>query len=141
MEHGRFAAFCLRHRKQLKTVGILGIVGLGYYFLTQLTPFRIPCLFQKITGLACPGCGVTHFCIRVLHMDFWGAARENLALTVLLPIWIAAAFIRTVWRPKWLQKNSCGEQILLWGSVALLLVFGIVRNLPGMEFLLPSYRQ
>ena len=31
------------------------------------------------------------------------------------------------------------ENILLWGSVAVLLLFGVLRNLPGLEFLLPSY--
>lgn len=42
------------HRKQLRTAGIFFLLGLAYYIVTQLTPLRIPCLFQKITGLACP---------------------------------------------------------------------------------------
>lgn len=141
MEKSRFASYFRQYRKQLKTAGIVAALGLGYYILTRLTPFRIPCVFQKITGLACPGCGVTHFCMRLLQLDFSGAARENLALTVLLPVWMGALLIRVIWHPRWLQKNSRGEKILLWGSIAVLLVFGVVRNLPGMEFLLPSYRR
>ena len=31
------------------------------------------------------------------------------------------------------------DSILLWGSLVFLLLFGVVRNLPHMEFLLPSY--
>ena len=46
------------HRKQLRTAGIFFLLGLAYYIVTQLTPLRIPCLFQKVTGLACPGCGI-----------------------------------------------------------------------------------
>lgn len=141
MEKSRFASYFRQYRKQLKTAGIVAALGLGYYILTQLTPFRIPCVFQKITGLACPGCGVTHFCMRLLQLDFFGAVRENLALAVLLPIWMGALLIRVIWHPRWLQKNSRGEKILLWGSIAVLLVFGVMRNLPGMEFLLPSYRR
>ena len=134
-------AFCRTHKKQLRTAALLLGVGLLYYLLTQLTPFRIPCLFQTITGLACPGCGVSHFCIRLLHLDVLGAARENLALAVLLPIWSVAILIRVIWHPRWFCKNSRAEQILLWGSIAVLLLFGVVRNLPHMEFLLPSYRR
>jgi hypothetical protein len=64
--------FFRTHRKQLRTAGIFFLLGLAYYIITQLTPLRIPCLFQKITGLACPGCGISHFCIRLLHLDFLG---------------------------------------------------------------------
>ena len=75
--------FFRTHRKQFRTAGVFFLLGLAYYIVTQLTPLRIPCLFQKITGLACPGCGISHFCIRLLHLDFLGAARENLAIALL----------------------------------------------------------
>ena len=117
------------------------LLGLAYYIVTQLTPLRIPCLFQKITGLACPGCGISHFCIRLLHLDLLGAVKENLAITLLSPLWLAAFLVRVLWNPKWFAKGSKGENFLLWGSVVVLLLFGIVRNLPHMEFLLPSYLQ
>ena len=131
--------FFRTHRKQLRTASIFFLLGLAYYIVTQLTPLRIPCLFQKITGFACPGCGVSHFCIRLLHLDIPGAARENLAIAVLAPIWLGAAVIRMVWHPHWLAKNSRAEKLLLWSSLVFLLLFGVVRNLPHMEFLLPSY--
>ena len=133
--------FFRTHRKQLRTAGIFFLLGLAYYIVTQLTPLRIPCLFQKITGLACPGCGISHFCIRLLHLDFLGAARENLTITLLSPLWLAAFLVRVLWNPKWFAKGSKVENLLLWGSVVVLLLFGIVRNLPHMKFLLPSYLQ
>ena len=120
------------HRKQLRTAGIFFLLGLAYYIVTQLTPLRIPCLFQKITGLACPGCGISHFCIRLLHLDFLGAARENLAIALLSPLWLAAFLVRVLWNPKWFAKGGKGENLLLWGSVVVLLLFGVVRNLPHM---------
>ncbi|MCD8219460.1 MAG: DUF2752 domain-containing protein [Ruminococcus sp.] len=129
------------HRKQLRTTCMLLIIGLAYYALTQLMPFRIPCVFQKITGLACPGCGVTHFCIRLLHLDFRGAAKENLALACILPPWGLLLLIRTILHPRWLRKNGKLKQGFYWGCIAVLLVFGVVRNLPGFSFLLPSYLQ
>ena len=137
----RISLWLRRHTRQCRFAGVVLMLGMAYFLITQLTPFRIPCLFQKITGFACPGCGVSHFCIRLLHLDIPGAARENLAIAVLAPIWLGAAVIRRVWHPHWLAKNSRAEKLLLWGSLVFLLLFGVVRNLPHMEFLLPSYFQ
>ena len=64
---------------------------------------------------------------------------ENLAAALLAPLWLAGILIRALWNPAWFSKGSRAENILLWGSVAVLLLFGVLRNLPGLEFLLPSY--
>ena len=61
--------FFRTYRKQLQTAGVFLLLGLAYFLLTQLTPLRIPCIFQKITGFACPGCGMTHLCMRLLRLD------------------------------------------------------------------------
>lgn len=45
-------AFFRTYRKQLQTAGVFLLLGLAYFLLTQLTPLRIPCIFQKITGLS-----------------------------------------------------------------------------------------
>ena len=127
-------AFFRTYRKQLQTAGVFLLLGLAYFLLTQLTPLRIPCIFQKITGFACPGCGMTHLCMQLLRLDFAGAAGENLAAALLAPLWLAGILIRALF-----SKGSRAENILLWGSVAVLLLFGVLRNLPGLEFLLPSY--
>ena len=75
----------------------------------------------------------------LLGLDFAGAAGENLAAALLAPLWLAGILIRALWNPAWFSKGSRAENILLWGSVAVLLLFGVLRNLPGLEFLLPSY--
>ena len=77
--------------------------------------------------------------MRLLRLDFAGAAGENLAAALLAPLWLAGILIRALWNPAWFSKGSRAENILLWGSVAVLLLFGVLRNLPGLEFLLPSY--
>lgn len=82
---------------------------------------------------------MTHLCMQLLRLDFAGAAGENLAAALLAPLWLAGILIRALWNPAWFSKGSRAENILLWGSVAVLLLFGVLRNLPGLEFLLPSY--
>lgn len=124
--------------RKWKRAGIFLGIGFAYYFLTQVTSFRIPCLFREVTTFACPGCGITHFFLRLMQLDISGAIQENVAVAALLLIWFPLLAIRTIWHPHWLRKNGTFEKILAFICIGLLLLFGIVRNLPGMAFLLPS---
>ena len=45
--------------------------------------FAIPCVVQLITGIECPGCGMTRALILVTHFE-WGAAFRMNALVYLL---------------------------------------------------------
>ena len=42
---------------------LLGMAGLLYGIFVSYTGLAIPCLFRKVTGLLCPGCGVTGMCV------------------------------------------------------------------------------
>lgn len=137
-QKAKFQQYRQKHAKQWRCAGILLEIGFAYYLLIQFTPFHLFCLFQRITKLACPGCGITHFLVRLLHFDIPGAVQENVAVAGLILLWGPLLFIRVIWHPKWLQKNGRFERILACICVVLLLAFGILRNLPGMEFLLPS---
>lgn len=137
-QKAKFQQYRQKHAKQWRCAGILLGIGFAYYLLIQFTPFHLFCLFQRITKLACPGCGITHFLVRLLHFDIPGAVQENVAVAGLVLLWGPLLFIRVIWHPKWLQKNGRFERILACICVVLLLAFGILRNLPGMEFLLPS---
>ena len=137
-QKAKFQQYRQKHAKQWRCAGILLGIGFAYYLLIQFTPFHLFCLFQRITKLACPGCGITHFLVRLLHFDIPGAVQENVAVAGLILLWGPLLFIRVIWHPKWLQKNGRFERILACICVVLLLAIGILRNLPGMEFLLPS---
>lgn len=137
-QKAKFQQYRQKHAKQWRCAGILLGIGFAYYLLIQFTPFHLFCLFQRITKLACPGCGITHFLVRLLHFDIPGAVQENVAVAGLILLWGPLLFIRVIWHPKWLQKNGRFERVLAYICVVLLLLFGILRNLPGMEFLLPS---
>ena len=39
--------------------------------------FFIPCPFRTITGLRCPGCGLSHAAVSLARLDIRGAFREN----------------------------------------------------------------
>lgn len=118
-------------------LGILLGVGFVYWCVLTFTPFELQCVYYSITGYACAGCGMTHFCMDLLHLDLKDAYQENLMVGILLPIWLGLLLIRLIFHPKWLKLGTKTFYVFLWSSVGLMLIFGVVRNLPGFEFLLP----
>ena len=68
-----------------KTVLVCGI-GLAYAGFTSLTGWGIPCWIHAITGLHCPGCGISRMFLALLRLDLVAAARYNLFVLCLLPV-------------------------------------------------------
>lgn len=62
-----------RLKKLLMNIFLLGMAGLLYGIFVSYTGLAIPCLFRKVTGLLCPGCGVTGMCVALLHLNWKGA--------------------------------------------------------------------
>jgi len=52
--------------------------------LIYLTPFSIPCIFKTITGIPCPGCGVTRAFLLLLQFDILGAITMNIMFLPLI---------------------------------------------------------
>lgn len=118
---------------------LVAAVGIGYFALVQLTGISLFCPFQKLTGLACPGCGVTHLCARLVKGDP-AAFGENWGITLAATLWLITAGITLLRRRHILGiTKEKPVQAVTWGCIGLLLLFGVVRNLPGFTFLLPSY--
>ena len=99
---------------------LLGMAGLLYGIFVSYTGLAIPCLFRKVTGLLCPGCGVTGMCVALLHLNWKGAFFCHPVLFVLL-LPLTAVFI--------CSAAGYGQNLILYVSVAALVIFGVVRNL------------
>ncbi len=133
----RANTFWLEHRAAIRlTVGCM-IFGALYCVFTLLTGIGIPCIFREITGLHCPGCGVSRFFLHLVRFDFIGAISQNLAIAILFPLWILVVMVEFFWNPTALQRGSRFNLAMQLAVGILLIVFGILRNLPGFEFLLP----
>ena len=56
-------------RRRLRTAALAALAGLCYYIETQTLGFTLQCPFHQLTGLFCPGCGITTACIALLRGD------------------------------------------------------------------------
>lgn len=108
------------------------ILGFFYAIWFKITGLGIPCLFRLLTGLKCPGCGITHMCIDFLSGDFYGARRENVLLFYMLPalcLYWGINSMKYIITGRYLDSKF--TNILLWCAIASLLIFGICRNIVG----------
>lgn len=89
----------------------------------------IPCFFHKVTGLRCPGCGITRMLMALLEGDWRKAFYCNQALILLLPVigidfvWYHYCYIRYGY-----TKNAL-HNVLVWIILIVLGVFMILRNI------------
>lgn len=124
--------------KVLQVLFFLFALGLCYFILCNITDFRIPCIFHKITGFFCPGCGVTRMCLALLQFDIKTALQSNFAIFISLPFMILYAIRQTIRYIKYGKQNNSKKQSVFFSILAVLLVlFGILRNLPAFWFWQP----
>lgn len=120
-------------KRILKVVTVsasLFIAGCVYAFLNTRFGISIPCLFYKITGFQCPGCGVTRMCISLLKLDFKAAFGHNPAVLCMLPMGLYLIFNGTKrYILSGINKVPYSENIIMIIMIAVLLIFGIVRNI------------
>ena len=65
-------------------VALFFFAGFAYAAFIKLTGWRIPCLFRLVTGLKCPGCGITHSSVCFMKFDFQGMIQYNLFAPAIL---------------------------------------------------------
>ena len=120
----------IRIKKVLKKAGQAFLFALTC-FLSLSFHIPIPCVFKLFTGLNCPSCGVTRMGIAMMHGDLPVAFRYNQLLFVLTPffaLYILFFIIRYIKTGN--SKLSKTENIIFIIIIIMLIVYGIIRNLP-----------
>lgn len=121
-------------RERLKKVGIdctvLITVGLAYFLICNKIGFGIPCFFHQITGLKCPGCGISRMCISLLKGDVYSAFLYNRGVMLMSPFiiyFVIKEFYLYVRYNDFTLKNW--ERVLAIVLIVILIVFGLLRNI------------
>ncbi|TDD72886.1 DUF2752 domain-containing protein [Actinomadura darangshiensis] len=96
------------------------------------------CPFLALTGYYCPGCGGTRLVYALTHGDVGTAFGLNPLLFVLLPV-LGYLFVR--WTAMTAQglpmRSALFRPAVAYSFVGVLIVYGIVRNLPFAHALAP----
>lgn len=120
------------------SLGAIGAAGL--VLLYRVSPYDggfIPCPLYALTGLYCPGCGSARSTHELLHGNIDTAFAMNplwpVALVALVALWVVWVVRR--WRGESLRWGPPSWLPLSVGGVVLL--FAVLRNIPGLDWLGP----
>ncbi len=123
-------AMIKRFKEVMLKLLALFLIGIGYLIWCKFTGIFIPCMFRKITGLYCPGCGATHLFISLAKLDFIGAFWANPVMFVLLPLLFVILLYYIINYIKYGEiKSSRTINILIWISIISLTIFAVIRNI------------
>jgi hypothetical protein len=111
----------------------LSLMAAGAALAVSKLPLHLPtvCLFKRITGLPCAGCGMTHAFCAMANGHFEDAAHFNLAAIPLALIVAIAALLLFVEAfdnkphldPAW-QKT---QRLIIWAGGPVLLLSWIIN--------------
>lgn len=131
----------LRKKRSLRIViaaaaAAAALAGAVYLYFHNPHSYPLPCIFYSLTGFYCPGCGAGRASYSLLHGRFLDAFCYNPVMTAVLPLlglYVAARVI------DWAITggNHIDRKIsvkFVAGILVVVLLFGIVRNIPVYPF-------
>ena len=120
---------------------IIAFIAYGVYFLNKVYGIGFICVSRELTGLYCSGCGMTRAVLSLLKLDFYQAFRYNAFSVILIPI-LFFYFYGVVYAYCFNEKNFIAQKIpmMFWVVIiVLMLIYGVLRNIPYFAFLAPTY--
>ncbi len=101
---------------------VLALAGVLYFFNPATSSFYPPCVFSKLTGWSCPGCGGLRAAHHLLHGNVLDALRFNPLVVLVFPVFGAAA----AW--SMLRPASRWPILCLYATLGVSLAYGVLRN-------------
>jgi hypothetical protein len=117
----------------------LGVFAIGCFlvgfFNPSTTGFFPACPLLQVTGMACPGCGLTRGFHALFHGDIWTAISYNALIPIYCFIFLYGIIYLAsiVFRGRGLGINLISPIPLVLFLVTCL-VFGVLRNIPVEPF-------
>ncbi len=105
------------------------IIGILVLILLFKYGIGIPCIFHKITGLHCPGCGMTRAFGALIELKPYQAIRYN-ALLLLIPLYGIYCVLK--------YKHIKYANIIIYILLGIIIIYGILRNIPMFSYLAPT---
>lgn len=112
--------------------GMLG-GGLVYFILSLLGIHFISCPIKDLTGLDCPGCGLTRGSRALIDGDWATALGYHWFTPVFMLFWASVGFgliLPQPWRGKFLTLVKTSERVTRWPAILGigLVIYALTRN-------------
>lgn len=123
-------------KKKILLCILLLFLLIAYLYLGDRFHFHINCPIKELTGLYCPGCGITRMLTSILQLDFYQAFRYNPLIFISLPVFIffIIEYIITKKEPLY---NRIPTKIWI-AIIIIFIIYGLLRNFPLFDFLAPT---
>lgn len=110
--------------KQIRINSILLLILIGYYFLNKNFNIKIVCPIYYLTGLKCPGCGITRCLFSILEGKIIEAYNYNQIVFIMLPFLLAYYICCKI-----LNKPIKIPNYIFIILIIILIIWGIYRNI------------
>lgn len=121
---------------KIKDFVILLVIFLIYAVLIIKFDIGIPCIFYEVTGLYCPGCGITRLYVSLFEGDLYQAFRYNPIIFIDVPIIFILFVLDILLKDKKIIKKITNVLIII--LIVITVIFGVLRNIPAFSFLAPT---
>lgn len=121
---------------KIRDIIVLIVIFLIYAVLIIRFDIGIPCVFYEITGLYCPGCGITRLCLSLFEGDVYQAFRYNPIIFIDLPILFILFVLNIFFKNNKNIKKITDVIIIFLATITI--IFGVIRNIPIFSFLAPT---
>lgn len=122
-----------RIQRVARVAALFVCAGLLYAVILKILGRGIPCVFHDITGLRCPGCGMTHAMTALLNLDFNAFIQANLFAPLII-IFFITAFASTSLKyiKTGIYRLSALNSFVEISFLVLFIAWGIARNFLGI---------
>lgn len=126
---------CVCWRRFLLVVSAVAAMGLLLCFSPVECQWFPPCPFRSLTGWYCPGCGSTRALHHLLHGKIGAAFGYNPLMVASVPFLLVRGVAR--WVPGCALRvfdEKALRPAAIIGICVLVVVYGVLRNLPAYPF-------
>ena len=117
----------LKNSDLVKKTGIIALLGLAYGCFADITGISVPCPVRYLTGVLCPGCGITTLFLSVAHGDLHSAKQANAFIFYTLPLLIVFYYYGVIASHS--RVSFIVNRFLMPLYLVALITFGIYRNI------------